>query len=177
MRIIGGSHSGLRLHPPANLPVRPTTDMAKEALFNILQNKINFEGLHTLDLFAGTGNITLELASRGVASVTAVDIHFKCVQYIELTARKIRLQGIRTIKADVLKFLARCGETFDFIFIDPPYDLPQLPQLPEMVFDRQLLRPHGIMVLEHPSTRQIPAHPAMTDMRKYGYSSFSFYGT
>lgn len=175
MRIIGGSHSGLRLYPPANLPVRPTTDMAKEALFNILQNKINFEGLYALDLFAGTGNITLELASRGASGITAVDIHFKCVQYIEVTAKKMQLQGVKTMKADVLKFLGKCTETFDFIFIDPPYDLPQLPQLPGVVFDRQLLRPHGIMVLEHPSTRQIPAHPALTDTRKYGYSSFSFY--
>ena len=157
------------------MPVRPTTDMAKEALFNILQHRFNFEGLTALDLFAGTGNITLELASRGASSVVAVDIHFKCVQYVGATAKKLQLEAVKAVRADVLKFLGKCTETFDFIFIDPPYDLPQLPQLPELVLDRQLLRPGGTMVLEHPSTRRIPAHAAWVDSRKYGYSSFSFY--
>ncbi|WP_257656451.1 16S rRNA (guanine(966)-N(2))-methyltransferase RsmD [Parapedobacter lycopersici] len=175
MRIIGGTHGGLRLHPPTSLPVRPTTDLAKEALFNILQHQLDFTDLHALDLFAGTGNITFELASRGAMDVTAVDIHFKCVQYIAATAKKIQLPGIRAIKADVLRFLVKCEDTFDFIFIDPPYDLPQLPQLPQLVLERNLLREQGLLILEHPSTRQIPAHPALSDTRKYGYSSFSFY--
>lgn len=175
MRIIGGSHSGLRLHPPANLPVRPTTDMAKEALFNILHNKLNFEGIHALDLFAGTGNITFELASRGASAVMAVDIHFKCIRYINSTAKKMHLGAIRAIKTDVLKFLLKSTDAFDLIFADPPYDLPELPQLPQQIFQRQLLRQNGLLVLEHPSTRQIPTHPALIDTRRYGYSSFSFY--
>lgn len=175
MRIIGGSHSGLRLQPPTNLPVRPTTDMAKEALFNILQHKMDVTGLRALDLFAGTGNITFELASRGATDVTAVDIHFKCVQYIKATARKIQLPGITAVKADVLRFIQKCPDTFDLIFVDPPYDLPQLPQLPQVVFERNLLGNSGLLILEHPSTRQIPAHPALIDTRKYGYTSFSFY--
>lgn len=175
MRIIGGSHSGLRLHPPANLPVRPTTDMAKEALFNILQNRLDFAGMHALDLFAGTGNITFELASRGAATVTAVDIHFKCIQYIKSTAEKMRLGGIRTVKADVLKFLANSGDPVDLVFADPPYDLPELPQLPDRIFHGQLLRKNGLLILEHPSARAIKPHPALVDSRKYGYSSFSFY--
>ena len=175
MRIIGGSHSGLRLTPPKGLPVRPTTDLAKEALFNILQHKIDFEGLHALDLFAGTGNITFELASRGASTVKSVDIHFKCVQYIKTTADKLQLPGVTAVKADVLRFVAGCTDAYDLIFIDPPYDLPQLPQLPAQLLERNALRKGGILILEHPSTRQIPSHPALVETRKYGYSSFSFY--
>lgn len=105
MRIIGGKIGGLRLNPPTNLPVRPTTDIAKEALFNILQNRLEFEGLNCLDLFAGTGNISFELASRGVEHVDSVDLHFKCVQYITDTAKKMKLEQINTRKADVFKFI------------------------------------------------------------------------
>src|SRR5690606_2457506 len=151
MRIIGGSRGGLRLNPPANLPVRPTTDMAKEALFNILQNRIDFEGMDALDLFAGTGNITFELASRGVASVLAVDIHFKCVQYINTTATKLNMSTVKAMKADVLKFIGSCSDTFDFVFVDPPYDLPQLPQLPDRIIDQGMLKPGALLILEHSS--------------------------
>ncbi|MFC3197482.1 16S rRNA (guanine(966)-N(2))-methyltransferase RsmD [Parapedobacter deserti] len=175
MRIIGGSHAGLRLHPPATLPVRPTTDMAKEALFNILQNRMDFKEIHALDLFAGTGNLAFELASRGAAEVVAVDIHFKCARFIKDTASKLNLSAIKAIKADALKFIAACAEKFDFIFADPPYDLPQLPQLPDQVLKRGMLKPGGILVLEHSSTRTVGAHANLIDTRKYGYSSFSFY--
>ena len=106
MRIIGGRLGGLRLNPPTNLPVRPTTDIAKEALFNILQNRLDFDSLKCLDLFAGTGNISFELASRDVESVDAIDLHFKCVQYINETAGKMKLEQIKTRKADVFKFIA-----------------------------------------------------------------------
>lgn len=175
MRIIGGSRAGLRLHPPPALPVRPTTDMAKEALFNVLQHRIDFEQTKTLDLFCGTGGIAFELASRGAASVSAVDIHFKCVQYVSTTAKKLELAAIKAIKADVLKFISACKDEFDFIFIDPPYDLPQLPQLPERVITRGMLKPGAILVLEHSSTRSIGTHSCLIETRKYGYSSFSFY--
>ncbi len=175
MRIIGGSHAGLRLNPPTTLPVRPTTDMAKEALFNILQHRMNFEGLHALDLFSGTGNIALELASRKATAVLAVDIHFKCIQYINATAKKLGLGGVKAVKADVLKFIASSKDSFDLIFVDPPYDLPQLPQLPSMILACGLLKPGATLVLEHPSTRTIVAHPNFVETRKYGYSSFSFY--
>ncbi len=177
MRIIGGSHAGLRLQPPSNLPVRPTTDMAKEGLFNILHHRIDVEGMQALDLFSGTGNIAFELASRGAARVVAVDIHFKCVQYIEQAAQKMGLTAVKTIKADVLKYVATSKEAFDFIFADPPYDLPQLPQLPSLIRKRGLLRPEGLLVIEHPSTRKLETHPTWVDVetRKYGYSSFTFY--
>lgn len=175
MRIIGGRLGGLRLNPPTNLPVRPTTDIAKEALFNILQNRLDFDGLQCLDLFAGTGNISFELASRDVELVDAIDLHFKCVQYINDTAEKMKLEQIKARKADVFKFIASCKNTYDFIFADPPYDIPKLPQLPKLIFDQQLLHDDGLLVVEHPSTRQMEDHPNFIETRKYGYSSFSFY--
>ena len=175
MRIIGGKIGGLRLNPPTNLPVRPTTDIAKEALFNILQNRLEFDGLNCLDLFAGTGNISFELASRGVEHVDSVDLHFKCVQYITDTAKKMKLEQINARKADVFKFINSCKSTYDLIFADPPYDIPKLPQLPKLVFDNNLLNNNGLLIVEHPSTRQMEEHPNFIETRKYGYSSFSFY--
>ncbi|MCS4226228.1 16S rRNA (guanine(966)-N(2))-methyltransferase RsmD [Sphingobacterium sp. BIGb0165] len=175
MRIIGGKIGGLRLNPPTNLPVRPTTDIAKEALFNILQNRLEFDGLNCLDLFAGTGNISFELASRGVEHVDSVDLHFKCVQYIADTAKKMKLEQINARKADVFKFMTSCKSTYDLIFADPPYDIPKLPQLPKLVFDNNLLNNNGLLIVEHPSTRQMEEHPNFIETRKYGYSSFSFY--
>lgn len=175
MRIIGGSHAGLRLQPPTSLPVRPTTDMAKEALFNVLQHRIDFAGSQVLDLCAGTGNVTFEIASRGAARITAVDIHFKCIQYINATAKKLELAAVKGIRADVLKFMASCKDQFDFIFVDPPYEMPQLPDIPRRIFDSGLLKPGGWLVLEHATTRKIPLHSSLVETRKYGYSSFSFY--
>ena len=175
MRIIGGKIGGLRLNPPSNLPVRPTTDIAKEALFNILQNRLEFDSLNCLDLFAGTGNISFELASRGVEHVDSVDLHFKCVQYIMDTAKKMKLEQIKAKKADVFKFITSCKSTYDLIFADPPYDIPKLPQLPKLIFENNLLNDNGLLIVEHPSTRQMEEHPNFIETRKYGYSSFSFY--
>ncbi|SFS51036.1 16S rRNA (guanine(966)-N(2))-methyltransferase RsmD [Sphingobacterium wenxiniae] len=175
MRIIGGKFGGLRLNPPANLPVRPTTDIAKEALFNILDNRIEFEGAVCLDLFAGTGNISFELVSRGVQQVDAIDIHFKCLSYINETAKKLAIAEIRTRKADVLKFIPSAKGTYDFIFADPPYDLGSLPQLGNSILEKGLLKPGGVMVIEHPSMRKMNDSPYLVETRKYGYSSFSFY--
>jgi len=175
MRIIGGKYGGLRLSPPANLPVRPTTDIAKEALFNILDNRISLDECDCLDLFAGTGNISFELASRGALSVKAVDIHFKCLQFIRETAKKLQTDIIETKKADVLKFIVARKNQYDFIFVDPPYDLPALPQLANRIMENKLLKPEGVMVIEHPSTRKMDESPFHIETRKYGYSSFSFY--
>lgn len=174
MRVIGGRIGGIRLNPPANLPVRPTTDIAKEALFNILQNHMDWEGISCLDLFCGTGNIAFELASRGVMEVDAIDIHSKCLFYVKDIAKQYDL-NISTRKADVFKFVVSCKKTYDFIFADPPYDVAQLPQLPQMILDNGLLKEGGILVVEHPSTRKLVDHPLFSETRKYGYSSFSFY--
>ncbi len=175
MRIIGGQKAGLRLYPPGTLPVRPTTDIAKEALFNVLQNRVDFEGMQVLDLFSGTGNIAFELASRGAARVVAVDIHFKCIQYVNTAAKKLQMDAIKAIRADALKFITSCKDEFDFIFADPPYELPQLPQIPDRIFASGLLKPGAWLVLEHASTRKIAEHANLMETRKYGHSSFSFY--
>ncbi len=175
MRIIGGRYRGLRFTPPRDLPVRPTTDMAKEALFNILQNRLDFEGMEALDLFSGTGGISLELASRGAASIESVDRHYKCVQFLSESSKKLGITSIRTVKANVFTYLDRCTKQFDFIFADPPYDLDQLTQIPRLILDKNLLKPDGILVLEFPATRKLPDTPAPAEIRKYGNSSFAIY--
>lgn len=175
MRIIGGKAAGLRLNPPQNLPVRPTTDIAKEALFNILNNKIDFDGLECLDLFAGTGNISFELASRGAGKVTSVDLHGKCILYISETAKKLDLQQIKTRKADVFKYIKTDKDQYDLIFADPPYDIGQLPLLAQMVLENNLLKKDGLLIVEHLSNRKMLEHPNYVETRQYGNSSFSFY--
>lgn len=175
MRIIGGKLKGLRFFPPTNLPVRPTTDMAKEALFNILNNQIDFDGLKVLDLFSGTGNITMEFASRGAAEIVAVDINAGCVNYLKDVVKKHQISTVTPFKADVFKFLKEEKETFDVIFADPPYDLPQIPLIAQLVFERALLKPDGVLIVEHPSSKKLDNHPNFSDQRKYGYSSFSFF--
>lgn len=175
MRIIGGTLKGLRLNPPKGLPVRPTTDLAKEALFNILQNQIDFENIKVLDLFAGTGNISLEFASREAARVISVDRSIHCINYIKDAARQHRLEQIKTYKADVFKYLAMETEQYDLIFADPPYDLNRIPELPKIVFEKQLLLPGGMLIVEHQSFQNLSNHPAFTEQRTYGHSSFSFF--
>jgi 16S rRNA (guanine(966)-N(2))-methyltransferase RsmD len=175
MRIIGGKLKGLRLNPPKNLPVRPTTDLAKEALFNILQNQIEFEGLSVLDLFCGTGNISLEFASREATKVIAVDRSIHCINYVKDTARQHHLEDIKTYKADVFKFLEAETEKFGLIFADPPYDLNRIPEIPKVIFEKGLLFPGGLLIVEHQSMQNLSNHPAFVEQRKYGHSSFSFF--
>lgn len=175
MRIIGGTLRGLRLNPPKNLPVRPTTDLAKEALFNILQNQIEFEDIKVLDLFAGTGNISLEFASREAAQVIAVDRSIHCINYIKDASRQHRLEQIKTYKADVFKFLELETEQYDLIFADPPYDLNRIPEIPKIIFEKKLLLPGGMLIVEHQSLQNLSNHPAFTEQRQYGHSAFSFF--
>ena len=175
MRIIGGKLKGLRISPPPNLPVRPTTDMAKEALFNILNNQFDFEELKVLDLFSGTGNLSLEFASRGCPDITSVDKNTGCYNFLKNTAKQHQLDAIKATRADVFKFLEQEAETFDLIFADPPFDIPQIPLIPEMVFKRKLLNPGGLLIVEHPTMKKLDNHPNFKEQRKYGYSSFSFF--
>jgi 16S rRNA (guanine966-N2)-methyltransferase len=175
MRIIGGTLRGLRLNPPKNLPVRPTTDLAKEALFNILLNQIEFENIKVLDLFSGTGNISMEFASRGAAEVVSVDRSIHCVNYLKDTSRQHKLDQVKVYKEDVFKYLQMETEQYDLIFADPPYDLNKIPEIPKIVFERNILLPGALLIVEHQSMQNISQHRAFVEQRKYGHSSFSFY--
>lgn len=148
--------------------------MAKEALFNILNNLFDFEQIKVLDLFSGTGSLSVEFASRGVPDITSVDKNHGCFIYLKEISRQYQLP-VRPQKADVLKFLKQETEPYDLIFADPPYDLPQIPDIPQLVFERGLLKPNGLLVVEHPTMKRLDSHPNFKEQRKYGYSSFSFF--
>lgn len=175
MRIIGGRLKGIRLQPPANLPVRPTTDMAKEALFNILNNRYDFENCTVLDLFCGTGNLTFEFASREAESILAIDQDYGCVNWVKNTAKQHNFDQVDVRKGDVFKLLKQLGSTFDLIFADPPYNMPNIPQIPILVFEQKLLKPDGLLVVEHQSNMKMDKQMGYTETRKYGNSSFSFF--
>jgi len=174
MRIIGGRLKGLRIQAPQKLPVRPTTDLAKEALFNILNNEFDFEAIRVLDLFSGTGNITLEFASRSVPDITSVDRYKGCILFLKSMLEKYDLKHVKTVQSDVFKFLEMKNEPYDIVFADPPYDLPQLNLIPEKVFERNLINPGGYLIVEHPSMKKLD-HPCFKEQRVYGSSSFSFF--
>lgn len=175
MRIIGGKLKGLRLNPPSKLPVRPTTDLAKEALFNILYNQFDFEKIRVLDLFSGTGNISLEFASRGVPDICSVDRDFGCYNYLKTSVKQYELPAIKPYKADVLKYIESETEKYDLIFADPPYDLPQMNIIAAKIFEYQLLKHDGYLIIEHPSMKKLDNHSNFIEQRKYGSSSFSFF--
>jgi 16S rRNA (guanine966-N2)-methyltransferase len=175
LRIIGGIHKRRVLKAPGSLPVRPTTDMAKEALFSILNNHIDFEGLRVLDLFAGTGNISYEFASRGAAQVVAVDQHMGCINFIKKTATQLDFTCLAAVKADAFRFLNFCHQDFDLIFADPPYDLKDIRLLPEVVFNRKLLIAGGLMVVEHGADTRLNRLAHFREERKYGKVRFSFF--
>lgn len=174
MRIIGGMHKGRVIKVPFNLPVRPTTDFAKEGLFNILANRIGFEGLSMLDLFSGTGHISLEFASRGSRPVTAVDQNAKCASFLRSAAKQLDLE-VSTIKSDVFGFLKSSVSTFDLIFADPPYSLPNIPDIHRLVFENKLLNPGGLLIIEHGPRTSLGHLPGFIQHRKYGNVNFSFF--
>jgi 16S rRNA (guanine966-N2)-methyltransferase len=174
MRIIGGRYSGKVLKVPKGLPVRPTTDFAKEGLFNILNNRVDFAEVNMLDLFSGTGHISLEFASRGSGQVTAVDEHIKCVMFLKQTSEQLGLP-IHTVKDDVFRFLENSHARFDLIFADPPYDLENVPRIHEIVFSRQLLNKGGYLIIEHGPKTNLEALSGFLQHRKYGNVHFSFF--
>ncbi len=176
MRIISGKYKGKRLMAPKNLPVRPTADMTKEALFNILNNLYYFDNLKVLDLFSGTGNIAYEFASRGAGPIIAVDMHYACTKYIAKTSKELELP-IESIKSDCFKYLERSPNKFDVIFADPPYDMPieKFESIPEIVFRNQLLTEKGILIIEHAKHTELSHLPHFLYDRKYGGSVFSFF--
>lgn len=175
MRIIGGRLKGIRFNAPESLPVRPTTDMAKEALFNILYNTFDFEACEALDLFCGTGNISFEFASRGISKVTSVDKHSGCVYWVKSVIEKHQLNEIDVVKADVFKYLDQHKKTYQIIFADPPYNLPTIPLIPDLVLKNNLLAENGLLVVEHPSLLKMNSQPGFKETRRYGNSSFTFF--
>lgn len=174
MRIIGGTYKGKVIKVPKDLPVRPTTDFAKEGLFNILANKIDFEGLTVLDLFSGTGHISMEFSSRGAANVVAVDKHFKCAGFLKSVSKELKL-NIQAMKSDVFDFLNKAQTPYELIFADPPYDLPNIPEIHQLVLSRNLLKPGGLLIIEHGQKTNLTALPGFLEHRKYGNVNFSFF--
>ncbi len=176
MRIISGKHKGRRLVAPKNLPVRPTTDMCKESLFNILNNYFNFHGLKVLDLFSGTGNISYEFGSRGAGPITSVDGDFGCVNFIKKTASDLDLD-ISVLKSDVFKFLEKSKASYDIIFADPPYDLgqEQFEKIIQLIFDNELLAEEGMLIIEHSKHTKLDHMMHFSFAKNYGGSVFSFY--
>lgn len=176
MRIISGIHKGRKIHAPKGLPVRPTTDFAKEGLFNILRNKVYFDELTVLDLYAGTGNISFEFASRGTPEIWAVDIHSGCVKFIEKTAKELDLP-IVAIKSNVNKFITNQKNSFDIVFADPPYSLSfnELENLIKAIFENGIVKQEGFLILEHTKQLDFSLLDCFNENRKYSNSVFSFF--
>ena len=175
MRIISGSHKGRLLRPPTGLPVRPTTDLAKESLFNILNNYIDFEEVKVLDLFAGTGNISLEFASRHANLIVSVEMNPRCADYITRTATELKFQKLTVIKANVFAFLSRSAGKYDVIFADPPYDLEGREKIPALIFEHDWLADEGWFVMEHDKYISFKDTPFFYEERRYGKVHFSFF--
>jgi len=176
MRIISGKYKGKRLVAPKTLPVRPTTDFAKEALFNILNHRISFSETKFLELFAGTGNISFEMASRGAKDITSVDADFGCIKFIQKISEELDF-GIQPIKSDVFSYLEKTRQTFDVIFADPPYDFTfdQFNKICVAVFENNLLNPEGFLIIEHSKHTNLSSIENFIEARKYGGSMFSFF--
>jgi 16S rRNA (guanine(966)-N(2))-methyltransferase RsmD len=177
MRIISGTHKGRIVHAPTKLPVRPTTDFAKESIFNILNNHFDFEGLVILDLFSGTGNITYEFASRGSKSITSVDDNHNCCDFVKKTIANFKMENIRMYKSDVFSFLKKEEQVYDIIFADPPYEMDseKFQSLPEFVFNKNMLKENGWLIIEHGERTIFKDHKHFVEHRKYGNVNFSIF--
>jgi len=176
LRIVSGILKSRRINPPANLPVRPTTDMAKEALFNILQNKIYLEEANVLDLFSGTGNMAFEFFSRECESITAVDQNTKCVSFIKKVKDELKMDSLEIVNADCFAFIKGNHKKYDIIFADPPYDMPNYIELVELILKKELLAEDGILIVEHSKNTNLSHINKYSNTRKYGGVNFSFFG-
>ncbi|MDR1518072.1 MAG: 16S rRNA (guanine(966)-N(2))-methyltransferase RsmD [Dysgonamonadaceae bacterium] len=175
MRIISGKYKSRRIQVPANFKARPTTDFAKENLFNILNNRLDWDETTALDLFSGTGSIALELVSRGCPRVVAVESDSLHYQFINKAVATLNAQEMSVLRADVFRFLQSCNSTFDFIFADPPYNLPNLKTVPALILEKQLLKPDGIFVMEHSREHDFSQLPLFAELRQYGSVHFSIF--
>jgi len=176
MRIISGQFKSRRFEPPKNLKARPTTDIAKEGLFNILNNSIDFEEVSVLDMFAGTGSIGFEFASRGCRQIVSLEINAVNYAFIQKVIKELGMEHvITTLKCDSFQFIAQTKKRFDLIFADPPYDHKELDHIPDLIFAKELLNLQGILILEHPKDRNFREHLCFYDHRNYGHVNFSFF--
>ena len=175
MRIIGGEHGGKQIVSDGKLKLRPTTDFAKEGLFNILSNRFDIALFDVLDLFAGSGSISYEFASRGSKIIHAVEMDFRHADFIRRTAGKHGFSQIRVIRDNVFHFLTICKQQYDIVFADPPYELPNIEKIPTFVFENDILKPDGILILEHSKRDDFSGHEHSFDRRRYGNVHFSFF--
>ena len=175
MRIIGGKLRGKTICPPNGYKARPTTDFAKEGLFNILNNEYEMEGLQVLDLFGGTGSISFEFASRGASMVYCVEMLPLHANFIKSQAQQFGLKNVAVVRHNVFDFLEICHEKFDIVFADPPYAIEGLDGIPDKVFAREIIHPGGYLILEHPDEYEFSSHPYFVKERKYGNVHFSFF--
>ncbi|MEZ4740688.1 MAG: 16S rRNA (guanine(966)-N(2))-methyltransferase RsmD [Flavobacteriales bacterium] len=176
MRVVGGKHKNRRIHPPPGMDARPTTDFAKEGLFNVLQHSIALEGIRVLDLFAGTGSISLEFLSRGADEVVSVDHDRKLFEHMQRTATELKETGWRMVKSDVFAFLTNHRSTYDIVFADPPFDMEGIERIPTLVQRNGLLGSEGVLILEHHEKVDLSALPGYQRTRTYGLIHFSFFG-
>jgi 16S rRNA (guanine966-N2)-methyltransferase len=176
MRIISGKYGGRRINPPANMPhTRPTTDIAREGLFNILHSRMDFEDIKTLDLFGGTGCISYELASRGASNLTIVEKDSTMNAFINQNINMLKIENCTILRIDVFSFLASCTDQFDFIFAGPPYALGTIDELPKIIVSKKLIAPHGFFVLEHTPRNNYESFEGFSFQRNYGTTVFSFF--
>ncbi|MBL6962632.1 MAG: RsmD family RNA methyltransferase [Bacteroidetes bacterium] len=175
MRIISGSKKGIIIRPPSGMPVRPTTDFCKESLFNILDNQIHFNRVSVLDLFAGSGAISFEFASRGSKDIISVDNHPKSIGFVKSESSRLGFKQIRTVRAEALKYIQNTSKTFDIIFADPPYNYSQYEDLIDHVFKSNQLNNNGMLIIEHAGNLDFSQHVFFKEKRKYGQSSLSFF--
>ncbi|MDR1554361.1 MAG: RsmD family RNA methyltransferase [Prevotellaceae bacterium] len=175
MRIISGSHKGRNIVPPRNFKARPTTDFAKENLFNILNNIVDIGKSEVLDLFAGTGSISFEFASRGAKKIDTVELNSVHHAFIRQTVSKFGFQQIHAIKSNALKFISFCSATYDIIFADPPYEMPDIDKIPDSIFEHNLLKANGLLIIEHSSKYDFSKHARFYEDRHYGSVNFTFF--
>lgn len=175
MRIVGGEYKGRIFRPGKKFKARPTTDIAKEGLFNILDNRYEFSNKNVLDLFSGTGSIGYEFLSRGCEKATLVENNFSHYKFILDVVETLKIENISVFKADVFKFIKKTPETFNIIFADPPFELQRFKEVPDTILEADILAPDGLFILEHPKEYSFAAHPNFKELRNYGKVNFSFF--
>jgi 16S rRNA (guanine(966)-N(2))-methyltransferase RsmD len=175
LRIIGGKFKGRRINPPSDFKARPTTDFAREGLFNILNNRVDFENINVLDLFSGTGSMSYEFASRGASSVHLVEKDMRHILGIKKMLRELDLDNVKPIHIDVKAYLKTCSVKYDIVFADPPYELSWLNELPDLVTQANIIKDDGFFILEHPRDLSFGGHKLFFEHRNYGGVNFSFF--